>query len=307
MPQQYGENMNIIMTGATGFVGQQLVALLSQQSHQLTIVTRNVSHATQVLGSNHRYVDNLSKLENLNDFDTVINLAGEPIVGKRWSNQQKQRICDSRWDITAMLTQLIKQSDTPPTSFISASAIGYYGRQGSTPVDEDSQAHNEFSHQVCSEWEHLALKAQSETTRVCVLRIGIVLGKNGGALAKMLPPFKLGLGGPIGKGLHGVSWIHIDDLTHLIEHLMITNNAQGVFNATAPNPVNHKRFAESIGSSLNRPACIPTPVIALKLAMGEMADLIVEGQFVLPKRALASGFNFKYPEINPALDSILKA
>ncbi|MCL1065442.1 TIGR01777 family oxidoreductase [Shewanella olleyana] len=299
--------MNILMTGATGFVGQQLVKLLSEQSHQLTIVTRNISHATSTLGAQHKYLDKLEQLNNLNDYDTVINLAGEPIVGKRWSNQQKQRICDSRWNMTAMLTQLIKQSDMPPASFISASAIGFYGRQGSTPVDEHSQAHNEFSHQVCSEWEHLALKAQSENTRVCVLRIGIVLGKNGGALAKMLPPFKLGLGGPIGKGLHGVSWIHIDDLTHLIQHLLVTDDAQGVFNATAPNPVNHKLFAESIGASLNRPALIPTPVIALKLAMGEMADLIVEGQFVLPKRTLASGFNFKYPDISPALDSILKA
>ncbi|MEZ9139868.1 MULTISPECIES: TIGR01777 family oxidoreductase [unclassified Shewanella] len=299
--------MKILITGATGFVGKQLVALLSQQSHQLTIVTRNITQATQTLGAEHQYLDDLNQLKNLNDFDSVINLAGEPIVGKRWNNQQKQQICDSRWNITALLTQLIKQSDTPPASFISASAIGFYGRQGTIPVDEDSQAHDEFSHQVCSEWEHLALQAQSEKTRVCVLRIGIVLGKNGGALAKMLPPFKLGLGGPIGKGVHGVSWIHIDDLTQLILHLLTTEQAHGVFNATAPNPINHKQFAESIGSSLNRPACIPTPVIALRLAMGEMADLIVEGQFVLPKRTLASGFNFKYPDISPALDSILKA
>ena len=301
--------MNILMTGATGFVGQQLVKLLSQNQdeHKITIVTRNINHASTLLGPSHQYLDNLEKLEHLNEFDCIINLAGEPIVGKRWSNQQKQRICDSRWNITARLTYLIQQSETPPASFISASAIGFYGRQGNTPVDEDSQAHNEFSHQVCSEWEHLALKAQSQATRVCVLRIGIVLGKNGGALAKMLPPFKLGLGGPIGKGLHGVSWIHIDDLTALIQHLMLTDSANGIFNATSPNPVNHKQFAQSIGSSLNRPACIPTPVVALKLAMGEMADLIVEGQFVLPKRTLASGFNFKYPDLNPALDSILKA
>ncbi|MDO6677511.1 TIGR01777 family oxidoreductase [Shewanella sp. 4_MG-2023] len=297
--------MKILMTGATGFVGQQLVHLL--QEHQLTIVSRNIEHAEAVLGNKHLYLSGLDALDNLNEFDSVINLAGEPIVGKRWSQQQKQLICDSRWNITARLTQLIQQSTTPPASFISASAIGFYGRQGQEPVDEHSRAHDEFSHQVCSEWEHLALKAQSENTRVCVLRIGIVLGKNGGALAKMLPPFKLGLGGPIGKGTHGVSWIHIDDLTHLIEHLINSNDAKGIFNATAPNPVNHKQFAQSLGFTLKRPAKIPTPVLALRLAMGEMADLIVEGQFVLPKRTLASGFNFKYTHIDPALDSIFNA
>ncbi|MDO6639259.1 TIGR01777 family oxidoreductase [Shewanella sp. 5_MG-2023] len=298
--------MKILITGATGFVGQQLVHLL-QEEHKLTIVSRNIEHAEAVLGNKHHYLSGLDTLDNLNEFDSVINLAGEPIVGKRWSQQQKQRICDSRWNITARLAQLIQQSTTPPASFISASAIGFYGRQGQEPVDEHSQAHDEFSHQVCSEWEHLALKAQSENTRVCVLRIGIVLGKNGGALAKMLPPFKLGLGGPIGKGTHGVSWIHIDDLTHLIEHLINSNDAKGIFNATAPNPVNHKQFAQSLGFTLKRPAKIPTPVLALRLAMGEMADLIVEGQFVLPKRTLASGFNFKYTHIDPALDSIFNA
>ncbi|PMG29417.1 TIGR01777 family protein [Shewanella sp. 10N.286.52.C2] len=298
--------MKILITGATGFVGQQLVHLL-QEEHKLTIVSRNIEHAEAVLGNKHHYLSGLDTLDNLNEFDSVINLAGEPIVGKRWSQQQKQRICDSRWNITARLAQLIQQSTTPPASFISASAIGFYGRQGQEPVDEHSQAHDEFSHQVCSEWEHLALKAQSENTRICVLRIGIVLGKNGGALAKMLPPFKLGLGGPIGKGTHGVSWIHIDDLTHLIEHLINSNDAKGIFNATAPNPVNHKQFAQSLGFTLKRPAKIPTPVLALRLAMGEMADLIVEGQFVLPKRTLASGFNFKYTHIDPALDSIFNA
>ncbi|WP_144206629.1 TIGR01777 family oxidoreductase [Shewanella donghaensis] len=297
--------MKMLITGATGFVGQKLVTLLTE--HDLTIVTRNVNHAKSILGQQHQYLNGLDSLDNLDGFDSVINLAGEPIVGKRWSQQQKQRICDSRWNITARLTQLINQSDTPPASFISASAIGFYGRQGETPVDEHSQAHNEFSHQVCSEWEHLALKAQSDKTRVCVLRIGIVLGKNGGALAKMLPPFKLGLGGPIGKGTHGVSWIHIDDLTHLIEHLINNDEARGIFNATAPNPVNHKQFAQSLGFTLKRPAKIPTPVLALRLAMGEMADLIVEGQFVLPTRTLATGFNFKYTHIDPALDSILNA
>ncbi|MDO6617862.1 TIGR01777 family oxidoreductase [Shewanella sp. 6_MG-2023] len=298
--------MKILITGATGFVGQQLVHLL-QEEDKLTIVSRNIEHAEAVLGNKHHYLSGLDTLDNLNEFDSVINLAGESIVGKRWSQQQKQRICDSRWNITARLAQLIQQSTTPPASFISASAIGFYGRQGQEPVDEHSQAHDEFSHQVCSEWEHLALKAQSENTRVCVLRIGIVLGKNGGALAKMLPPFKLGLGGPIGKGTHGVSWIHIDDLTHLIEHLINSNDAKGIFNATAPNPVNHKQFAQSLGFTLKRPAKIPTPVLALRLAMGEMADLIVEGQFVLPKRTLASGFNFKYTHIDPALDSIFNA
>ena len=295
--------MNILITGATGFVGKHLVAKLSL--HRLTILSRNIDSAVKSLGKQHVYIEDLTQLSNLNEFDAVINLAGEPIVAKRWSKKQKQSICDSRWNITQQLSQLIKSSQTPPTTFISASAIGFYGRQGNEPVDENSPFHDEFSHDICHKWEQLALDAQSASTRVCIPRIGIVLGKNGGALAKMLPPFKLGLGGPIGKGKQGMSWVHQDDLIALIIWMLNTPNAQGIYNATAPNPVSNAVFSQALGKALNRPARIITPPLALRLAMGEMSELLTEGQFVLPTRALEQGFTFQFTNVDEALKSVV--
>ena len=295
--------MNILITGATGFVGKHLVAKLSL--HRLTILSRNIDNAVKSLGKQHVYIEDLTQLSNLNEFDAVINLAGEPIVAKRWSKKQKQSICDSRWNITQQLSQLIKSSQTPPTTFISASAIGFYGRQGNEPVDENSPFHDEFSHDICHKWEQLALDAQSPRTRVCIPRIGIVLGKNGGALAKMLPPFKLGLGGPIGKGKQGMSWVHQDDLIALIIWMLNTPSAQGIYNATAPNPVSNAVFSQALGKGLNRPARIITPPLALRLAMGEMSELLTEGQFVLPTRALEQGFTFQFTNVDEALKSVV--
>ncbi|AZG72777.1 TIGR01777 family oxidoreductase [Shewanella livingstonensis] len=297
--------MKILITGATGFVGKQLVKSLGD--HQLIILTRNMGNGKNSLGSHHQYWETLADKSDLNDIDAVINLAGEPIVSKRWSNKQKKLICDSRWDITAALTQLIGKSTTPPHTFISASAIGYYGRQNQTPVDEASGFHAEFSHDICQEWENRALQAQSQQTRVCITRIGIVLGKNGGALAKMLPPFKLGLGGPIGNGEQGMSWVHIDDLIKLFCYLLNNSSLQGIYNATAPQPVSNAVFAKALGSALNRPAKITTPPLALRLAMGEMSELLTTGQFVLPKRALAAGFEFQYSDINNALQQVINS
>lgn len=295
--------MNILITGATGFVGKHLVAKLTE--HQLTVLSRNINHAAKVLGTHHTFIEDISQLSHLDNFDAVINLAGEPIVAKRWTKNQKIRICHSRWDITQKLSQLIASSQHPPTTFISASAIGYYGRQGLDPVDEHSQFHDEFSHQICQKWEQLALKADSSTTRVCIPRIGIVLGKNGGALSKMLPPFKLGLGGPIGKGKQGMSWIHQDDLVALIMWMLTTPTTRGIYNATAPNPVSNAEFSSALGKALNRPAKIIAPPLALRLAMGEMSELLTEGQYVLPTRALSEGFRFKFTDVNSALAAIV--
>ncbi|UCX05103.1 TIGR01777 family oxidoreductase [Shewanella glacialimarina] len=295
--------MNILITGATGFVGKHLVAKLTE--HKLTVLSRDINHAAKVLGTHHTFIEDISQLSHLNNFDAVINLAGEPIVAKRWTKNQKIRICHSRWDITQNLSQLIASSQHPPKTFISASAIGYYGRQGQEPVDEHSQFHDEFSHQICQKWEQLALEADSSTTRVCIPRIGIVLGKNGGALSKMLPPFKLGLGGPIGKGKQGMSWIHQDDLVALIIWMLTTPTTRGIYNATAPNPVSNAEFSSALGKALNRPAKIIAPPLALRLAMGEMSELLTEGQYVLPSHALSEGFTFKFTDVNSALAAIV--
>ncbi|MBR9729247.1 TIGR01777 family oxidoreductase [Shewanella intestini] len=295
--------MKILITGATGFVGHQLVNALTE--HQLLILSRNPKQAQAKLGAQHQYIDSIFALENLNDIDAVINLAGEPIVGKRWTHEQKQLICDSRWNITSAISQLIKRSEQPPHTFISASAIGYYGRQDDNQLTEDSPPHDEFSHRVCHEWEQLALQAASDKTRVCVTRIGIILGKNGGALAKMLLPFKLGLGGPIGSGKQGFSWIHMSDMVGLLLFLLQHKTASGIFNATAPTPVSQAEFAKKLGHSLHRPTFIPTPTFALRAAMGEMSDLLTHGQFVIPTHALSAGYKFKQPDLLDALKDVV--
>ena len=294
--------MKILITGASGFIGQQLVAHLANQ-HELVLLTRHPGTSRQLLGLQHQYLSTLDEVDDLNHIDAVINLAGEPIVAKRWSAQQKQRICDSRWNTTARLSQLILHSCTPPKVMISGSAIGFYGRQGAIPIDETAAPHPEFSHDICQEWERLAQQAATKT-RVCILRTGIVLG-HGGALAKMLPPFKLGLGGPIGHGCQGMSWIHIQDMVALIDFLLNHDECEGIFNATAPNPVSNAEFATTLGRVLNRPTFITTPAAMLRLAMGEMAELLIEGQFVIPKHALDAGFSFRFERLEPALRDVL--
>lgn len=298
--------MKILITGATGFIGQALVSRLAADN-QLVILSRSVTKAKQMFASvpELEAIDTLSALTDLNDIDAVINLAGEPIVGKRWSHTQKQRLCHSRWDITQALTDLIKASDTPPRVFISASAVGIYGVHHSEVLDEDGKVNPDFAHKICAHWESLAMQAQSELTRVCIPRIGIVLGAQGGALAKMLPAFKLGLGGPIGRGDQGMSWIHLDDLLALLNFMLTDPNAQGAYNAVAPTPVSNKDFTKALGRALHRPAFLPAPEFALKLALGESAMLLTEGQYVVPAKAQAEGFNFQYPRLDDALAQIL--
>lgn len=296
--------MHIFITGATGLIGSHLCPLLLA-SHQLTVLSRDPAKATRLLGSAITAIDSLDKID-FNTVDCVINLAGEPIVNKRWSDKQKQRLLDSRIQLTQQISTAIQHSQTPPHTFISGSAIGFYGRQDNTPIGESFTAVTpEFSHKLCAQWEQAAYAAQSANTRVCTLRTGIVLAKQAGALAKMLPPFKFGLGGPIGSGEQGMSWIHIDDMVQLILFVLVTMELSGPINATAPNPVSNKEFSRQLGKALARPAVIPMPSFILKLAMGEMADLLLYGQFVVPNKVLAQQFSFNYPTLPKALENLL--
>lgn len=297
--------MNILITGGTGLIGRYFINRFESQ-YRFTVLTRSPKVARDVLPPSCEIVSDLTELKDLNPFEAVINLAGEPIVDKRWTDAQKSVIESSRFETTQQLVDLIHASESPPSVLISGSAIGIYGRQGSTPVDEQfTDFHDEYSHRLCLQWESIAQRAASATTRVCLLRTGIVLANDGGALDKMLLPFKLGLGGPIASGQQYMSWIHIKDMVNAIHHLLTRPLSQGAYNLTAPTPQTNKQFAKSLCRVLGRPCVFPMPGFVLKTLMGEGADLLIYGQNVIPSALQHEEFSFLYPELDDALTALL--
>ena len=237
--------------------------------------------------------------------DAVINLAGESIGAGRWSAARKQRIEDSRVQATRSLVEAIAASSAPPPVFISGSAVGYYGPCGDEVVTEESPAGADFLAHVCATWEAEAARAASSSVRVVRLRTGLVLDRRGGALPRMLLPFKLGAGGPLGSGRQYWPWIHIDDWVNLVRWAIVTPALSGPVNVTSPNPVTNAEFARSLGRAMHRPAFLPTPGFALRLMLGEMADgLLLSGQRAVPAKALDAGFAFRYPQLDDALASL---
>ncbi|QXB53071.1 TIGR01777 family oxidoreductase [Aeromonas sp. FDAARGOS 1415] len=298
--------MKILITGGTGFIGRRLVAHL-KVAHEVVVLTRQGSAAYELLGHDVTLLDSLDRLDHLNDVDIVINLAGEPIAAGRWSDARKQLLCNSRWLLTEQLVDLVKLSSTPPKLLLNASAIGWYGRQDDTPLDEQCQTpHDEFTHRLCQQWEQLALQARSPQTRVCILRIGLVLGMEGGALPRMLPPYRLGLGGPMGSGSQVMSWIHVQDLVRAMLFLIEHGESDGIFNGTAPQPVSNRQFSQALAATLHRPHLFFVPAPLLRLLMGEAADLLLTGQRVLPARLQQAGFHFTYPALPEALADLLR-
>jgi len=296
--------MHLLITGGTGLIGRHLIPRLLQLGHQVSVVTRDVAAAREKLNPNVALWSGINQQSDLNGIDGVINLAGEPIADKRWTEQQKQRLCESRWQITEQLVSLIHASSHPPQFLISGSATGFYGDTGDLVLTEDDPGHNEFTHALCARWEQLALTAQSDRTRVCLLRTGVVLAKEGGALAKMKLPFKLGVGGPIGSGKQYLPWIHIDDLVNALLWLIDHPELRGPFNMVAPYAVRNEQFAATLGHVMHRPAFMRTPASAIKLMMGESAVLVLGGQHVLPKRLEESGFGFRWYDLEQALQDV---
>ncbi|NLZ73402.1 MAG: TIGR01777 family protein [Bacteroidales bacterium] len=297
--------MRIFITGGTGLIGRALIDQLYNQGHQITVLTRNVSKAKLKLGNKVKFCPTLDSLTTLDDYEAVINLAGERIIGKRWSQKQKEKLCASRWNITGHLTKLINKSNNPPQVFISGSAVGYYGAQGENKLTEDSLPHDELVHQLCKKWEKLALDAQSNRTRVCISRTGIVLSKEGGMLPLMLPPFRFGLGTIFGTGKQYISWIHIQDMVNGIIFLLNTFDAEGIFNFTAPNPTSNKLFADTLATSLVRPRIFRIPSFLLKMTMGEMSTMVIDGQRVVPEHLKKLNFHFDYEHLNEAFKSMI--
>lgn len=297
--------MHILITGGTGLVGRPLVLRLLQRGYQVSVVTRDVAAARAKLGEQVSLWSGLDQQQHLNGIDAVINLAGEPIAARRWSEAQKTRLCQSRWQITQRLAELIAASSAPPAVLISGSASGFYGNTGELVVTEDDPGHSEFTHQLCARWEQLALQAQSDRTRVCLLRTGVVLSPDGGALEKMQLPFKLGIGGPLGNGKQYMPWIHIEDMLAGILWLLDHATLQGPFNLVAPYAVRNEQFAAALGKAMHRPAFMRTPATAIRLMIGESAVLVLGGQHLLPQRLEASGFRFRWYDLDKALENVV--
>ncbi|QKJ87951.1 Epimerase [Paramixta manurensis] len=297
--------MHILLTGGTGLIGRHLIPRLLEAGHDISVVTRDVGAARERLDERVNLWSGLAQQRDLNGIDAVINLAGEPIADKRWSETQKQQLCESRWQLTERIASLINASSAPPAVLISGSATGYYGDTGELVLTEEDQGQEEFTHTLCARWEALALTAASDRTRVCLLRTGVVLSHDGGALAKMKLPFRLGIGGPIGSGKQYMPWIHIEDMVSAIMWLLNNPHLRGPFNLVAPYAVRNEQFAAMLGHALHRPAFMRTPASAIKLMMGESSVLVLGGQHVLPKRLQESGFNFKWYQLDEALADVV--
>lgn len=305
--------MKVAITGATGFVGSLLVQRLHGKGHQIVVLTRNTAFAQKVFPSEAfanveivPYTPNASGSWQsvIASCDGVVNLAGEPIGEGRWTPERKQEILNSRKLGTQKIVEAITNANSKPTVLINASAIGYYGTSETASFDETSPSGNDFLAQVCQAWEAEARKVKDAGVRLVILRFGVILG-NGGALGKMIPPFKLFAGGPIGSGRQWFSWIHVDDVVNLIIQALTKPEIEGVYNATAPNPVRMADLSQTLGQVMNRPSWLPVPGFAIEALLGDGAIVVLEGQQVLPKRTVETAFEYKYPNLQSALTQIL--
>ena len=305
--------MKVAIAGATGFVGSRLVEKLQAAGHQVLVFSRDAAKAGRVFPASaypnlevvaYTPAESGDWLHSIAGCDAVVNLAGVPIAEERWTEARQQAILDSRRLTTAKLVEAIVNANPRPSVFVSASAIGYYGTSETAEFEETSLAGDDFLAAVCKDWEAAAQPAKNAGTRLAILRLGIVLGM-GGALAKMLPPFKLFAGGPIGTGKQWFSWVHREDVVDLILYALQNPQVEGVLNATAPNPVRMNELCQTLGEVLQRPSWLPVPSFALELLLGDGAKVVLEGQKVLPKQTLASGFQYQYPTLKLALEEIL--
>ena len=289
--------MNILITGGTGLIGTRLCQQLHQLGHTLTVLSRK----PETVPTFCKAIRSLDEWQPATHFDAVINLAGESIVDKAWTTARKKVLWDSRVGVTQSLVRCIEAADEKPRVFISGSAIGYYGNTGDKTLDEGAHVGKDFGAQLCDEWEKAAL---ASSVRVCVLRTGLVLAPSGGFLKKMLPAFKLGVGGSMGSGQQWMSWIHIDDYIAVLIELLTNPNAQGAYNMTAPQPLTNQAFTEHLAKALNRRVFFSTPAWVLQLLLGERADLLLGGQRVFPVRVTDLGYTFKYHDLDDTLQAL---
>src|SRR4051794_27084043 len=301
--------MNVTITGATGLIGTKLVRVLRDRGDDVTVLSRSPEKAQAALGVSAVAWDPLAgpaPAEALRGRDAIVHLAGEP-VAQRWNDAVKRRIRESRETGTRNLVAGVSALGDAerPGVLVSSSAVGYYGKHGDEPVPESTPAGDDFLAEVCVAWEREADAAADLGLRVVKIRTGVVLDKTGGALKTMLPPFRLGVGGPVAGGHQYLPWIHVDDLVGLYVRALDDAAWSGPYNGAAPEPVTNKDFSKALGRALHRPAVAPVPALAIRLLYGDMAEIVTEGQRAVPERALEAGFAFQHPDLDEALADTL--
>ncbi|HJN36927.1 MAG: TIGR01777 family oxidoreductase [Prochlorococcus sp.] len=310
--------MRLLLLGCTGFVGRELVPRLLAAGHQLTLVSRRPASGKglpawtpqvdwlQLDPSDSASWQTDSLVKAVQAAEGVVNLAGEPIAEERWTAQHLQTIESSRLRTTSMLVEAMARMEAPPQVLVNASAVGFYGTSSELEFNESSPSGDDFLAGLCSAWE-AAAQARPDATRLLVVRIGIVLGSDGGALGKMLPIFRAGFGGPVGTGRQWMSWIHRTDLCRLIEQALIDQSWSGVVNGVGPQPVTMATFARALGMSLGRPSLLPVPGAILMMLLGDGARVVLEGQRVVSERLSKLGFSFGYPDLAEALADVTRS
>ncbi|MES2908589.1 MAG: TIGR01777 family oxidoreductase [Pseudomonadota bacterium] len=307
--------MNILLTGGTGFIGSLLLPTLLGPSalgggHRVTVLSRrpakfSLRHQEAIACAQLRVIGTLDELTRDDVYDAVINLAGEGIADRPWTAQRKRELHDSRITLTEALVDWMRRARQKPKVLISGSAIGWYGSQGDKVLEEGALPHVEYVHELCQAWEKAAASAETHGLRVCLLRTGVVVGAGGGFLRKLLPLFGLGLAGPLGSGQQYLSWISLTDVVQIILRLLNDPELHGAFNVTGPRPVTNTEFTQTLARLLRRPAFLRLPASVLKLAMGEMSTLLLDGQRVIPSRLLQAGYTFQHASLEDALRSAL--
>ncbi|GGC78093.1 TIGR01777 family oxidoreductase [Marinobacter halophilus] len=292
----------VLITGGTGFIGTVLCRDLISKGYSLTVLSRQGADTVRALCGRVEVTADLKNLEGHPGFHAVINLAGEGIADKRWTEARKQALRDSRIGVTRRLVATIKSWQNLPEVLVSGSAVGFYGDQRDHLVTEDTQPNAEFTHELCHDWEQEALVLEQDGVRVCLSRTGVVAGRAGGFLQRMILPFRLGLGGRLGSGHQFMPWVHRNDVVAGLIWMLEYDRAHGAYNMVSPNPATNREFTRTLGKVLHRPTLFPAPAPILKLALGEMATLLLTGQKAVPMRLQNEGFEFKFPELRAALE-----
>ena len=303
--------MKVLIAGGTGFIGRSLIERLVHAGHSAVVLTRRPAMMDVPSNPSIRCLQWDARSTGewepvVNEVDAVINLAGESIAAKRWTSAQKERIARSRIEATHAIVRAIEKAMRKPEVLISASGVGYYGDVREGDVDEDSPHGDDFFANLCLQWESEALLAGRHAVRVVTLRTGIVLHPSGGTMKKFLLPFRLFVGGPLGPGSQWMSWIHREDAIRAILFALENKSLSGPVNITAPNPVTMREFCRSLGRALRRPSWFPVPGFALRLALGDMADVVLKGQRVIPAKLIRAGFSFNFPQLDPAMSELVR-